>query len=88
MESDPSFALTDSRIQWGDGGVERLTRSIYTQVNEGLSRLSEQNLELNLDGTTPHSQEVTDGQEDGIIDENKRATEDAISSDEQEKGEC
>lgn len=70
VESDPTFSITDCRIQWGHGGVERLTKSIIAQVTEGLSRLCEQNLELNLDVS---ELEKKDGPEEQVTDEPQEA---------------
>ena len=70
VESDPTFSITDCRIQWGQGGVERLTKSIIDQVTEGLSRLCEKNLELNLDGSVL---EEADGAEEEVTDEPQEA---------------
>ena len=74
VEIEETFNLTDCRIQWGDGGVEKLNQSIIAQVNEGLSRLSETNLELKLEDQKSPTEEVTNDSQGDIIDSNKQET--------------
>lgn len=70
VEGDPNLFITDCRIQWGSGGVERLTTSIIAQVTEGLSRLCEKNVKFNL---APSATEKDGGAEEQVTDELQEA---------------
>ena len=90
VEGDPTLSITDCRIHWGQGGVERLTKSIIDQVTEGLSRLCEKNLELNLDGSVLElddetEEHVTDAPQEAIIDSGEQGPQSDCSIEEKEK---